>query len=149
MTTLYQTFRADIIAAVKARDSNTATILRTNDGAIQRAAMDANKEIDDAMVLAVLRKAVKNLTDAMAEFERGGRPDLVALNRAELEVLAKYLPAQMEEVKLGVIVEAAIAEVGATSKRDMGRIMGVIKRHPDAGSIDFGMAGRLVAARLP
>ena len=84
MPTLYETLRADIILALKARDSGTALALRTADAAIQRAAMDTNKPIDDALATATLRKAVKNLTDAKTEFEKGGRPDLVAANSAEI-----------------------------------------------------------------
>ena len=87
MPTTYETLRADIIGAVKARDSGKATILRTADAAIQRAAMDLSKPIEEPLVIATLRKAVKNLTDAKAEFEKGGRPDLAAANAAEIVVL--------------------------------------------------------------
>jgi hypothetical protein len=88
----YDTLRAAIITAMKARDTATATALRTMDAAIQRAAMDTGKEIDEALVIATFRKAVKNLTDARTEFEKGGRPDLVATNSAEIAILEKYLP---------------------------------------------------------
>ncbi len=87
MATVYETLRADIIAAMKARDTARATALRTMDAAIQRAALDANKPIDDALSLTALRKAVKNLTDARTEFEKGGRADLVAANTAEIAFL--------------------------------------------------------------
>ena len=93
MPTIYETLRADIITAMKARDSSTTTALRTADAAIKRAAMDANKEIDDPLVIATIRKAVKNLADAKVEFEKGGRADLVAANEAEIRILEKYLPA--------------------------------------------------------
>jgi hypothetical protein len=84
MPTLYETLRADIITAMKARDSARATILRTADAAVQRSAMDLNKPIDDTLVLATLRKSVKNLTDASEEFARGGRIDLVSANQASI-----------------------------------------------------------------
>src|SRR5687767_5242195 len=92
MPSVYETLRADIIVAMKARDAATTTALRTADAAIKRAAMDTNKEIDDAMAIATLRKAVKNLSDAKVEFEKGGRADLVAANDAEIRILEKYLP---------------------------------------------------------
>jgi len=80
MASTYETLRADIIVAMKARDAATATTLRTVDAAIQRSAMDLNKPIDDALAIGAIRKAVKNLTDAKAEFAQGGRQDLVAAN---------------------------------------------------------------------
>ena len=92
MPTIYETLRADIVTAMKARDATTTTALRTADAAIKRAAMDANKEIDDAMAIASIRKAVKNLADAKVEFAKGGRADLVAANEAEIRTLEKYLP---------------------------------------------------------
>ena len=104
MPTIYETLRADIITAVKARDSTLATILRTNDGAIQRAAMDLNKPIDDELVLATLRKAVKNLVGANVEFEKGGRADLIEANLKEIAIIEKYLPASLDAAKLEVLV---------------------------------------------
>ena len=83
MATTYETLRADIIVSMKARDSVTTTALRTADAGIKRAAMDANKEIDEALTIATMRKAVKNLTDANVEFAKGGRADLVAANESE------------------------------------------------------------------
>src|SRR6185312_15210311 len=85
--TTYERLRADIITAMKARDTGTATALRTMDAAIQRASMDTGKPIDEALTIATFRKAVKNLTDARTEFEKGGRADLVAVNTAEITIL--------------------------------------------------------------
>ena len=73
MATIYETLRADIVVAMKARDAVTTTALRTADAAIKRAEMDTNKPIDDALVLTTLRKAVKNMADANVEFAKGGR----------------------------------------------------------------------------
>lgn len=147
--TTYEKLRADIVAAMKARDSVTATALRTMDAAIQRAAMDANKPIDEALVVATLRKAVKNLTDARAEFEKGGRTDLVAANSAEIAVLEKYLPASLDPAKLEALVAEVIAATGATSKKEMGKVIGALKQRPEAALIDFGAASKVVQARLP
>ncbi len=149
MATLYEQLRADIIVAMKARDSVTATSLRTADAAIQRASMDQNKAIDDALVTLTLRKAVKNLTDANVEFAKGGRADLVTANENEIRVLEKYLPKQIEGVQLEALIVNAIQEAGAQSKKDMGKVIAALKKLPEAGLIDFGAASKLVQAKLP
>ena len=149
MATLYETLRADIITAMKARDSVTTTALRTADAAIKRAAMDTNKEVDDTLVITTMRKSVKNLADARAEFEKGGRADLVAANDAEIRILEKYLPQAFDPAKLDALIAAAIAETGAASKKEMGKVIGALKKHPDASLIDFGAVSKLVQAKLP
>lgn len=149
MATLYERLRADILTAVKARDSGTALILRTADAAIQRASLDQNKPIDDALVTATLRKAVKNLNDAKAEFAKGGRADLVSANEHEAGVLEKYLPAGLDAARVEALVAAAIQETGAASKKDMGRVIGALKKHPDAGLLDFAAVSKLIQAKLP
>lgn len=149
MPTTYDTLRADIITAMKARDTATATALRTMDAAIKRAAMDANKEIDEALVIATVRKAVKNLSDARAEFEKGGRADLVAANNTEIAILEKYLPKGLDPAKVEALVAEVIAATGATSKKDMGKVIGALKQRPEAALLDFGAVSKLVQAKLP
>lgn len=149
MSSLYETLRADIITAMKARDQATTTALRTADAAIKRAAMDANKEIDDALALTVLRKSVKNLADARVEFAKGGRADLVAANDAEIRVLEKYLPKGLEGAQLEALIAEVIQQVGAQSKKEMGKVIAALKQRPEAGAIDFSAASKLVQAKLP
>ncbi len=149
MPSLYETLRADIVTAMKARDSAATLSLRTADAAIQRAAMDANKPIDDAMVTTALRKAVKNLADARAEFEKGGRADLVAANTAEMTLLEKYLPKGLDPAKVEALVNEAIATTGAQSKKDMGKVIGALKQRPEAALLDFSMVSKLVQGKLP
>ena len=149
MPTLYERLRADIIIAMKARDTVTATMLRTADAAIQRASMDTSKPIDDALTLLSLRKSVKNLTDARTEFEKGGRADLVAANTAEIAVLEKYLPKGMEPAKLEALIAEVIAATGATSKKEMGKVIAALKQRPEASLIDFGAASKVIQAKLP
>jgi uncharacterized protein YqeY len=149
MPTLYEKIRADIVTAMKARDSATALILRTTDAAIQRAAMDTAKPIDDALVIGALRKAVKNLTDAKAEFAKGGRADLVAANESEIRLLEKYLPAGLDAARLEALIAEVIAATGATSKKEMGKVIGALKQRPEAPLIDFSAASKLVQAKLP
>jgi uncharacterized protein YqeY len=149
MPTTYETIRADIVTAMKARDAATALALRTADAAIQRAAMDANKPIEEALVVATLRKSVKNLADARTEFEKGGRADLVAANTAEITLLEKYLPKGLEPAKLDALILEVIAATGAASKKEMGKVIGALKQRPEAALIDFGAASKLIQAKLP
>lgn len=149
MSKIYEQLRADIVTALKSRDSVTALALRTADAAIQRAAMDQNKPIDDALVTAVLRKSVKTLSEAKADFEKGGRPDLAAANANEIALLEKYLPAGLSDTQLDAIIVEAIAATGATSRKDMGKVMGALKKHAQAGLIDFGAVSKLIQAKLP
>jgi uncharacterized protein YqeY len=149
MSSTYEKLRADIITAMKARDTAAATALRTADAGIKRAAMDANKDIDEAMVIATIRKAVKNLADANTEFTKGGRADLVAANEAEIKLLEKYLPQGLDNAKIDALIAEAIQETGATSKKDMGKVIGALKKRPEASLIDFGAVSKIVQAKLP
>ncbi|HEY5080308.1 MAG TPA: GatB/YqeY domain-containing protein [Opitutaceae bacterium] len=149
MPTLYEQLRADIVTAVKARDSATATSLRTADAMVQRASMDQAKPIDDALVIGTLRKGVKNLADAKVEFEKGGRADLVQANDTEIRLLEKYLPKGIDGAKLEALIAAAIAESGATSRKEMGKVIGALKKTPEAALIDFAAASKVIQAKLP
>ena len=148
MPSIYERLRSDIVTAMKARDSKTALILRTLDAAIQRSSMDLGKPIDDALVTTALRKSVKNLADARAEFEKGGRMDLVAGNSAEIAVLETYLPKGLDPAQVDALIAEAIRTTGATSKKEMGKVIAALKAHPDAGSLDFGSISKLIQARL-
>lgn len=149
MATLYEQLRADIVTAMKARDAAASLALRTADSTIQRASMDLSKPIDDALVISTLRKGVKNLADANLEFEKGGRADLIAANKAEILLLEKYLPKQIDGAQLEALVDEAIKETGATTRKEMGKVVGALKKRPDAGLIDFAAASRFAQAKLP
>ncbi|HMD60618.1 MAG TPA: GatB/YqeY domain-containing protein [Opitutaceae bacterium] len=149
MPTIYEQLRADIVTAVKARDAATAMSLRTADAAIQRASMDQARPIDDALATVTLRKQVKNLADAKADFERGGRADLVAANEREIALLEKYLPKGIDAARLEALVAEAIRESGAVSRKEMGKVIGALKKGPEAALIDFAAASKLIQAKLP
>jgi uncharacterized protein len=149
MPTIYETIRADIVVAMKARNSAVTLSLRTADAAIQRASLDQSKPVDDALVIATLRKTVKNLADAKVEFEKGGRADLIAANDIEIKLLEKYLPQGLDAAKLEALIVEVIAETGAQSKKEMGKIIGALKKRPEASLIDFGAASKIVQAKLP
>jgi len=149
MPTIYETLRADVVAAMKAGDKAAVLALRTNDAAIQRASLDFNKPIDDALVTVVLKKSVKNLADAKAEFEKGGRADLVAANDAEIKLLEKYIPKGLDATKLEALVAEAIRESGAASRKEMGKVIGALKKLPEAALIDFAAASKFIQSKLP
>ena len=149
MPSLYETLRADIVVAMKARDAATTLALRTADAAIKRAELDTGKPIDDALVITTLKKAVKNLADAKEEFAKGGRADLVTANETEIKVLEKYLPKGLDPVRLEALVVEVIKDPGALSKKEMGKVIGALKQRPEAPLIDFGAASKLVQSKLP
>lgn len=149
MATTYEQLRADIITAMKARDSVATTALRTADAAIKRAAMDVNKDIDEALTVATIRKSVKNLSDAILEFEKGGRADLIAANQAEIKLLEKYLPQALDQAKVDALISAAIAETGAASKKEMGKVIAALKKLPEAGQLDFAAISKALQTKLP
>jgi uncharacterized protein YqeY len=138
-----------VITAMKAGDKAAVLALRTNDAAIQRASLDLNKPIDDALVLTVLKRSIKNLADAKAEFEKGGRADLVAANEAEIRILEKYIPKGIDPGRLEVLVADAIRESGAQTRKEMGKVIGALKKLPEAALIDFGAASKLIQSKLP
>jgi uncharacterized protein YqeY len=148
MPSTYERIRADIIAAMKARDTKTATILRTCDAAIQRASMDQGKPIDEGLVITTLRKAVKNLSDARDEFAKAGRTDLVEANSTEIILLEAYLPKGLDAAQTEALVAEVLLATGATTKKDMGRVMGALKQHPSAGQLDFAVVSRLLQSKL-
>ena len=149
MSALYDKLRADVVAAMKNRDKNATVALRTLDAAIQRSAMDLNQPIDDNLVIATLRKAIKNLAEAKGEFSKGGRQDLVDANDAEIRLLEVYLPAGLDAAKLEALIAEAIQATGATSRKEMGKVIGELKTRPEAPLIDFSVASKLVQAKLP
>jgi uncharacterized protein YqeY len=148
MASIYEQLRADIITSMKARDSVSTTALRTADAGIKRAAMDANKEIDDTLVIATLRKAVKNLSDANIDFLKHGRNDLADANLIEIKLLEKYLPQGLDAAKVEALINEAIAETGAKTPKEMGKVIGALKKRPEAALIDFAVVSKLLQGKL-
>ncbi len=148
MSIVYEQLRADIVGYAKAKEMDRLRALRTLDGAIQRAAMDGNREIDDALVVATVRKGIKDLKGANDQFALGARQDLIDANNAEIVLLEAYLPKSLSEAELEAAVDEAISSSGAKEKREMGKVMGALKGHPAADRIDFGAANRLIQEKL-
>jgi len=137
----------DLKAAMKAGDKQRVGTLRLINAAIQSAEIEAKKPIDDAAVLAVMTKMVKQRRDSIEQYTNGGRPDLAAVEQAEIAIIEAYLPKQMDDSAVAAAVAAAIAETGAASVKDMGKVMGVLKTKY-AGQMDFQKASAAVKAAL-
>ena len=116
----------DLKEAMKARQAEKLAVLRMLKAALKNTAIEkggADAVLDDAEALAVVRKQVKQRQDSVEGFEKGGRPELAATERAEIEFLNAYLPKQLPPEELTALVKEAIAEAGATSKAQMGAVM--------------------------
>jgi uncharacterized protein YqeY len=137
----------DMKSAMKAGDKDRLKVVRLIMAAIQQVEVDKRTELDDAAVLSVLEKMVKQRKDSVDQFEKGGREDLASIERAEIEVLQDYLPEQLSDEELNALIDEAIAATGAESIRDMGKVMGQI-RAKAAGRADMGAIGAMVKARL-
>ena len=137
----------DLKAAMKAGDKQRVGTLRLINAAIQSAEIEAKKPIDDAAVLAVMTKMVKQRRDSIEQYTNGGRPDLAAVEQAEIAIIEAYLPKQMDDSAVAAAVAAAIAETGAASVKDMGKVRGVLKAKY-AGQMDFQKASAAVKAAL-
>ena len=138
---------SDMKSAMKAGDKERLKVIRLAMAAIKQVEIDQRTELDDAGVLSVIDKMVKQRRDSVQQFEKGGRQDLAAIELAEIGVLETYLPEQLEEVELDALIDEAISTVGAESMRDMGKVMGIIKSKA-AGRADMGAAGVKVKAKL-
>ena len=137
----------DIKAAMRAKEADRLGTLRLVTAAIKQKEVDERLELDDAAVLAVLEKMIKQRKDSIAQFQAGGRQDLVEKEQAELAILAGYMPEQLSEADVAQAVDAAIAQVGATGAQAMGKVMAVLKPQL-ACKADMGMVSRILKARL-
>ena len=144
---LKQRLTDDMKAAMKGGDKGSLGVIRLINAAIKQKEVDERVELDDAAVLAVLEKMVKQRKDSVSQFEGAGREDLAAIERAEIVVIERYLPAKLDEAAIAAVIEAAIASTGAAGPADMGKLMGVLKPQL-AGQADMGQVSALVKRRL-
>lgn len=137
----------DIKTAMKARETLRLNTLRLLSAALKQKEVDERVELDDAAVLAILEKLIKQRKDSISQFEKANRQDLVDIETAELAILAAYLPAQMSEAEIAAAIDAAIASTDAASAKDMGKVIGALKPLL-AGKADMGKVSGLVKAKL-
>jgi uncharacterized protein YqeY len=137
----------DMKSALKAGDKDRLKTVRLIMAAIKQIEVDQRTELDDAGVLSVLDKMVKQRRDSIEQFQKGGRDDLASIELAEIAVLDTYLPEQLSAAELDALIDETVAATGAESIRDMGKVMAQIKSKA-AGRADMGAVGARVKARL-
>ena len=145
--TLKEQITEDTKTAMRAKDSERLGTIRLLLAALKQKEVDERVELDDAMVVAIVDKMVKQRKDSIAAFTTGGRADLADKESAEIKVLEVYLPQRMSADETLAAVKAIVAELGASGPGDMGKVMGVVKTRL-AGKADMGQVSAAVKAAL-
>jgi len=144
---LKERITADMQAAMRAAQKQRLSTVRMIMAAIKQREVDERVSLDDIQVLAVLDKMVKQRKESIAQFEAGGRADLVDKEKAEITLLQEYLPAQLAPAEIEERISAAIAKTGARSLKDMGKVMGALKSEL-AGRADMGAVSARIKQKL-
>ncbi len=137
----------DMKTAMRARESERLSAIRLLLAAIKQKEVDERIEVDDAQVVAIVDKMLKQRRDSITQFEAAGRQELAARERFESEVLSAYMPQQADEAEVAAEIDAAVAATGAAGPQDMGKVMGVLKAQL-AGRTDLSAVSAQVKARL-
>jgi uncharacterized protein len=137
----------DMKNAMRAKDTARLGTIRLLLAAMKQKEVDERIELNDAAVVAIIEKLIKQRKDSIAQFQAAKRDDLVAIENAELSVLQTYMPEQMSEAEVAAVVAKAVAEVGASGPQDMGKVMGLVKSQL-AGKADMGVVSAQVKAAL-
>ena len=145
--TLKERITEDMKSAMRASDKERLSTIRMVQAAIKQREVDERIVLDDTQVLAVLEKMVKQRRESISAFEQGGRADLADKEKAEIQILTAYLPEQLTEAEVDALIQAAIAETGAASMKDMGKVMGAVKAKA-AGRADMGAVSARIKAAL-
>ena len=133
--------------AMRSGQKDTLATIRLVLAAIKQREVDERIQLDDTQVLIVLEKMIKQRKESIAQFESGGRPDLVAKESAEITVLQAYMPAQLSDADLDALIAEAIASTGASSIKDMGKAMAIVKQKAQ-GKADMGTVSSKLKAKL-
>ena len=144
---LKQRLAAAMKAAMRARDAQRRDAIRLIQAEIQRFEIDQRISADDDRILAILDRMTKQRRDAIAQYEAAAREELAERERAEIAVIAEFLPEPLREAEIDTLIAAAIADSGATSARDMGKVMALLKPRLQ-GRADLGAVSGRVKARL-
>jgi uncharacterized protein YqeY len=137
----------DMKAAMRSGDKERLGVIRMVTAAIKQREVDERISLDDAQVLNVLDKMIKQRKESLVQFEAGHRPDLVQKETAEINLLQGYLPAALGDAELDTLIDAALAETRATTIKDMGKVMAIIKANA-MGRADMAAVGAKIKARL-
>ena len=145
--TLKERITEDMKAAMRASEKERLSTIRMVQAAIKQREVDERIVLDDAQVIAVLEKMVKQRRESVAAFEQGGRQDLAAKEHAEIALLQVYLPTQLSAAEVDALINEAIAATGAASVKDMGKVMAAVKAKA-AGRADMGAVSARIKAAL-
>ena len=145
--TLRDRINDDMKAAMKARESEKLNAIRLLTSAIKQKEVDERIEITDDIVLNIVEKMLKQRKDSIEQFTAGNRLDLVAIEEFEVSILQVYMPAQLTDSELATVLDEVIADTGATSAKDMGKVMNALRPRV-AGRADMGKLSGVVKARL-
>jgi uncharacterized protein YqeY len=145
--TLKQQLTEDMKTAMRGGDKDRLGVIRLMLAAIKQHEVDDRVEQTDAMVIATLEKMMKQRKDSVSQFDAAGRDDLAAIERAEMAVIETYLPAKLNEAEIDALIAAAIGETGASSPRDMGKVVAAVKEKA-AGRADMAVVSGKIKARL-
>ena len=144
---LKQRITEDMKQAMRDKAAAKLSTIRMLLAAVKQREIDERITLDDTQVLSVVEKMIKQRRESIVQFEKGARPDLVALEQAELALLLAYMPAQMEDGEIAACVEAALAQTGAKAPSDMGKMMAILKPQL-AGRADMGKVSALIKSKL-
>ena len=145
--TLKERITEDMKAAMRASEKERLLTIRMVQAAIKQREVDERVVLDDTQVIAVIEKMVKQRRESIAAFEQGGRADLAQKEQSEIALLQVYLPAQLSAAEVDALIKEAIATTGATSMKDMGKVMGAVKAKA-AGRADMGAVSASIKAAL-
>lgn len=138
---------ADMKSAMRAKDKDRLQTIRLILAAIKQIEVDTREDVDDASVSAILDKLVKQRRDSIKQYDDAGRTDLADVERNEMTVIQEYLPEQLSDSDIDDLISEALAATGATSMKDMGKVMGMIKPKVQ-GRADMGKVSGLIKSRL-
>ncbi|AHX14866.1 glutamyl-tRNA amidotransferase [Dyella jiangningensis] len=145
--TLKQQLTEDMKTAMRGGDKDRLGVIRLILAAVKQREVDERIELDDVQTLAVLEKMVKQRKDSISQYEAANRQDLADVERAEMRVIETYLPAKLGDEEIDALITAAIAETGASSPRDMGKVVAAVKEKA-AGRADMGVVSGRIKTRL-
>ncbi len=137
----------DIKNAMKSQNKFRLTVLRMLKGAMQLEEINKKRELNDDEVIMIISKQIKTRKESIAEFEKGGRDDLVDQTNREIEILNEYMPEQLSEEELMAIIDRVMKEVNPTSVKDMGKVMAAITPFIK-GKADMGSVSKMIRERL-
>jgi uncharacterized protein len=144
---LKEQIQNDMKAAMRSGDKARLGVIRLITSAIKQREVDERISLDDSAVMAILEKMIKQRRDSITQFQAGGRPELAEVESAEIAILQAYLPEALSEAELDAIIQAAVAESGASSVKDMGKVMGLVKPKVQ-GRADMGAVSGKIKAKL-